>query len=248
MGEKKVKIICKNLRKKKFKHFTVCQGACSDGNYIYAAFERKPKKGRKHAIKIGKFDTTGGLVKASKALQIGHANDMTIKDGVLYVTHSGTSQKIHRIDPDKLTKLSDVKINIPSNMKKCNGYNGITTYKDGFLIRGFGDKFYITDSDLHAKKIIHLKSIDNRSSQGMTCNDENIYRGFSGVPGKAQVKHRNEYCVYDMNGKLVKRVDLSLTGEMESIFFVGTVLYSTVHRSYKKKGKSYIHSKLVKIG
>ena len=101
-------IISENIRSlagNALKYFTVTQGACSDDRYIYMVFERKPKGDRTHRCKVVVYDpTVKKVIMVSGALKLGHGNDMCIRDGVLYITHSEGAKVIHRVDAKTLKK------------------------------------------------------------------------------------------------------------------------------------------------
>lgn len=217
----------------KLKHYNVTQGACSDGEHIYMVFERK----KKHQVKIVKLKASDYSVqKVSGALKVGHGNDLCYKDGILYITHSGTSDCIHRVDAKTLKKLKDVKVNKPG------GYNGITVYKDGFILRKIASSyFYITDANFKVKKKIK-QSKTFKVSQGICYHDGLIYRGSSIAQSKS-----NYISVYKTNGKYVKNYHYKKKCELEGVFFIGDTLYFTIYKKYKKKKKKHYEAYIKKV-
>lgn len=219
---------------KAIKTFVTAQGACSDGKYIYMAFEEKIKGKKTGKIKIVKLDgKTLKKVKASKPLRCGHGNDITYKNGILYVTHSAGASVIHRVDAATLKKKKDIKI---KGVKKgLRTFNGIAKWGDGFLLRvAGGSKMAVITMDGKIKRVFKTNK-SYKTSQGMDAKNGRIYRGYSVM----QSKNRNRLAIFDKKGKLIKTGILPLTGELEGIFFVGKKLFGSVHRRYKKNGKTY---------
>lgn len=220
---------------KAVKDYKVTQGACTDGKYIYMVFERK-KTSRVKIVKLKASDLS--VVKVSKALNLGHGNDLCYRDGILYVTHSGTSAKIHRVDAKTLKKLDDVKVSEPG------GYNGITVYKDGFILRKMeGRYFYITDKNFKVKKKAHqTKSF--KESQGI-CYDpktDRIYRGSSLAQSKS-----NYVSVYKTDGTYVKHIHLDKKCELEGVYVLDGKLYCTYYKKYIKKKKKHYEAHIKKL-
>lgn len=207
-------------------HFTVTQGATADKDHIYLAFERKAKKGRSQAIKIVRLNIHSFKVeKVSQALKIGHANDMCIKNGVLYVTHSAGSSAIHRIDAKTLKKMKDIELG-------KSHYNGIARYGSGFIVRVMGgNKLVILNKRWH--KVRTIKTKGYTTSQGMAQKGGIIYRVYS----KGQSSDKNYLVTFDKRGKQIKRRRVEVTGELECVFLVDGVPWFTVYRKKKVNGK-----------
>lgn len=222
---------------KAIKTYTVAQGSCSDGSYIYMAFEQKKSEKKKHRVKIVKMRASDlKVVKISKALNVGHANDLTIKGGILYITHSKGSATIHRVKAGDLSAMKGIKVTgIPAKIKdKVKAYNGIAWDGKHFLIKVMsGSLVLVCDASMKVTRVFKLKK-SFKVSQGMAADGKYIYRGYSVM----QSKDKNRLAIFDYSGKLVKTGILPLTGELEGIFLMGRQLYGSVHRRYKKKGKT----------
>ena len=234
----------------RLKHFNVMQGACSDGVYIYVAFEQKKKKGRKHRIKIVKYQVSPfKLVKISGELNLGHANDMAYKNGILYVTHSGKKKIIHRVDAKTLTKKKNIKPKIKvgtlKQRMKIKAFNGIAPYGNGLIIRPMGSStlLYCKDNNFVFTNVLKTSS-PYRTSQGMDTDGHVVVRSFSWL----QSSDKNHLVWYDKKGKEIKRMKVPVTGEMECAFYVGRQLWVSVHRKIKKDGKLQFHAYLYRIG
>ena len=218
-----------NVRKhvgKRLDHFTVTQGSCADDKHIYIAFERKPKKRRSHAIKIVRMNIeTFKVEKVSNALKIGHANDMCIKDGILYITHSSGSSVIHRVDAKTLKKKKGITVGNAH-------YNGIACYGSGFILRVMGgNKLLIVNKRFHKVRTIH-KEKEYKTSQGMTQKGGKIYIAYSHAQSD-----RNYVCEFNKNGNLIKRRKVPVYGELESCFLHDGQLWFTIYRKKKVNGK-----------
>ena len=230
----KVKKVGKEIRSrapKRLNHFTVPQGSCTDQKYIYVIFERKPKNGRTHRCKIVKIDSeTMKIVKISKALKIGHGNDITYRNGILYITHSAGAKTIHRVNAKTLKQKKGIKVKVPSKYKGIHAFNGISTYgKKGFILRVMGGaKMAITDEDFKIKRVFKTET-SYKTSQGMTTKDMTIIRAYSHAQSG-----RNYLVEYSVKGKQLKRKKIGIKGEMESVFCIGDKTYVV---TYVKKGK-----------
>lgn len=217
----------KNIRTgKALETYRVPQGACSDGRWIYVAYEqKKPQK-----VKIARYDAkTYKLIRVSKALNVGHANDMAYRKGKLYITHSGTTSKIHVVDADTLEHVKDIKV--------AGGYyfNGIAREGDGFLLRCMGGRTMLV-VDKHFKKIRTYKAATSIGvSQSMDTTDKYVIRAWASAN---PTQSKQNYISYNNHkGKLIKKKRLPLTGELESAFMVGDTLHGLVYRKKKVDGK-----------
>ena len=214
------------------KHHRVIEGCCWHDGIYYLCFDNISDETTVIAkVKEGAEKKVLGV---SKVLKVGHANDCCVKDGILYITHSGDSRAIHRVDIKTLKKLSDVKASEPG------GYNGITVYKDGFILRK-GSYFYITDKNFKVKKKIK-QSKTFKISQGICYNpkDNRIYRGSSISQSKS-----NYVSIYKMDGTYVKNIHYNKTCELEGVMIKdnGSLVIS-YYRTYKKKGKKHFEAHL----
>lgn len=233
---KKRRIDIRDLAGGKLKHFTVTQGACSDGAYIYMAFKQKAIADRPHRIKIVKFSpATRKIIKVSSAMNLGHANDMAYHDGKLYITHSRGDKVIHTVFAKSLKKGRDINVKLKKKYdKNCPGFNGISKTEDGFIIRLMGGHYLAkTDDSLVVKDYIHCTNPfpkTKEDTQGTTYDNGTIIRAFS----RLQSKNKNYICKFSRYGKLKSKALVKLTGELESVFMIDGKMYGT---SYRKKSK-----------
>lgn len=225
----------------KLKHFNVAQGACTDGCYIFMAFEQKPNKEKKreHRIKIAKVNpATKKVEKVSGALNLGHANDMCIFSNELLITHSGTKKVLHRVSLSTFKKLKDIEISVPKKYRKhATGFNGI--FRDGAYIclRCMGGNYimYLDTNFKFVKMVKYTKPFEKEDSQGMDCKDGVVYRAYS----RLQSKTKNYICKFKTNGKLVSKSQLKTKGELENVFIKGGKIWGVVYRKKKIKGEKH---------
>lgn len=236
------KIISKDIRTlapKRLKHFTVPQGACTDGKHIFIAFEQKPKHGRPHRIKIVKLDAkTLRLVTVSGALKLGHANDLCIRDGIIYATHSAGSRTIHRVNAKTLKQKKGISVKVPKKYAKkgIKEFNGIATYgKNRFLVRVMhGRGMAVLDHKMTVKRFFRTDT-NHEVSQGITTDGMVIVRAYSvGQSGK------NYIVEYSVKGKEKSRHRVDLGGEMECVFVLDGQRYVTTYVKHGKEREAYI--------
>lgn len=230
----------KSFRKgKELDKFTVNQGICTDGKYIYAVFERK----KPHACKIRKFTFDNKTIAISKALNIGHGNDITCKGNTLYITHSAGSNVVHTVNKNTLKKGKDINVSIPTKVDKNPEFNGIAAMPDGFALRMIGTRrIVVVNNKFKYVRQFTLKDIPKLQTQGMEYHDKKIYRVYSNFQ-----KSNNNVYVYDLNGNIVKKYKIKVKGEAEGIFFCAKKFYLSVYRRYKVDGKQVFKSRLYKL-
>lgn len=217
---------------KKLGAFQVTQGSTSDGRNIYMVFERRHHNGCSRRCRIVKLDAaTLELKQVSDELRIGHGNDMAYRDGILYVTHSFGNKRIHRVDAKTLTQIEGIEVTIPSklNRKRIRCFNGIACYGKGYILRVMGGAgILVVDENFQGVRYYRTSRM-YKTSQGMDQKDRVIYRAYSNL----QSSDKNFLVTFDDDGNLLNRERLDLTGEMESVFFVGDQLCGTVYRRTK---------------
>jgi glutamine cyclotransferase len=219
---------------KELNKFKVNQGICCDDKYIYSVFERK----KPHGCKIRKFTFKNETIKISKVLDIGHGNDITCKGNTLYITHSAGKSVIHTVNKNTLKKGKDIKISIPSKIKKNPQFNGIAAMPNGFALRLIGsNRIIIVDNKFNYVRNFKLSEIPKLQTQGIEYHDNKIYRVYSNFQ-----KSNNNVYAYDMNGKLVKKYKVKVKGEAEGIFFHSKKFYMSIYRKYKVNKKKVFKS------
>ena len=226
---------------KPLKHFTVTQGSCYGDGFIFMSFEQKEnkKEGRKQRIKIVKMKANKAktVVKVSEPLNIGHSNDMCYRDGVLYITHSGSSKLIHCVDADTLKPIGDRKITGISS----GGFNGITCYGKYYMVKKMHSRsVYILDTNFHynGKKKRHIKLQKKfLTSQGICWHNGKLHQATSS--GQST---KNCVNIYNVKGARVGCIRYKHKCEMEGVFFIDNKEYITIHKKYKKHKKTQVES------
>lgn len=227
-----MKLLKKNIRK--HKSYVVPQGACTDGIHIYCVYEKK----HKYHI-IVKYNGNGRMLKRSKRLSVGHGNDMTFRNGKLYITHSKRKDVIHVVDAGTLEQMEDIKI--PWNKKR--GLNEITAIPGGFALRSIkGNRLIITDEKF-SKKEEYKFGKGFGTAQGMDYHAGRLYRGFS----RLQTKGANHIGIYDLKGRRVGHSKVKYRGELESVFWFAGRLRGIIFRKKGKKGKKKYTAKMFQI-
>ena len=210
-------------------HFPWPQGAASDGKYIYMVFERKAIRGFAHRCRIVKLDArTFTIRQVSGNLRLGHGNDITYRDGVLYITHSAGRKLIHRVDARTLEQMSGIDVVIPEALrrKRIGCFNGICCFGKGYMLRVmYGSGMLVTNENFVGTRYFRTGRL-YKTSQGMDQKNRTTYRAFSTL----QSSDRNFLITFDDDGKVIKKKTLEITGELESVFFVGDQLYGSVYR------------------
>ena len=197
--------------------YTVMQGGCSDGRYMYLILENN----QKDMDIIFKVDMkTWEIVKQSEPLPLHHGNGMgyNSKENVLIVSHNtGAPKDISLINPETLEIIETKSLKY--------GIYGIcyNPEKDWYVVGISGSSaFAILDTEF-----VELGYYDGHqiglANQSISCDSKYIYIGNSGVsvnPGVEVVK------LYDW------------TGEYKGIFRVDSV--SEQEAFIPVNGKNYI--------
>lgn len=187
--------------------YRVLEGGCYYKGTYYLCFGNMRKKTTVIVkLKAGKEKRVLGV---SKPLHVGHANDCCVRHGILYITHSGKSNRIHRVSTASLKRLEDIKV------KGCNGgFNGISCMGKGFLVKKMASrKCFVLDDHFRYKSTITL-SKTLKVGQGMTWHDGKLYRASS-----VGQSHKNYVAVYNSKGDLLKTKHYDHKCELEDVMF-----------------------------
>lgn len=210
---------------KRLNTFTVTQGACSDGTNIYMAFERKRSGTHARAIKIVKMNAdTMRVVAISGPLKVGHANDMTYRDGDLYITHSAGRKVIHCVDAVTLKKKGDIRV----ATNRALFFNGIAKFGNGFVLRNMmGTGMIVTDRSFREIRFFNADG-GHPVSQSMEQYAGIMYRTYSVL----QSEDKNFLVAFDMDGDVISDNKVEMRGELEACFMHKGELWFT---SYRRK-------------
>ena len=213
------------------KHHRVIEGGCNHGGVYYLMFGNMKKKTTIICkVKEGEEKKVLGV---SKPLKIGHANDCCISGSIIYVTHSGEKNVIHRVSANTLEKLPDVYVT------GCKGgFNAITCFGTGFLVKKMASrKCYVLDDLLRYKKTITL-STTMKVGQGMHWDPKRARLFRASSVGQSK---KNYVCVYKANGKLVKKYHYKHKCELEDVMTnsAGHVVMTIYRKKKTKQGKKF---------
>lgn len=235
----------------KLNGYTVSQGTCSDGRFLYMCFECRngDENGSGRArIKIAKVRVSDWkVVKVSGSLKLGHANDITYNGNrrILVVTGAKTNDPYVRIvDPSSLKKTGKKKIKLDSSYSYVKAYNAIDYDPESHTYyirsRSYGGLCFTLGEDFRMIDYSVVPSDTSRYVQSCaTLGDHFIL-----TQSKEQSSSKNSITIFEKAGKKLQEIKIKLTGELESIFMIGNELYATVH---KHVGKSYKTGYILRI-
>ena len=212
------------------------QGACTDGTYLYRALvahDDEPTWLQKIEIASGK------VVKESKELILGHANDMTYAKGFLYIAHSSSTNILYKVDPETFTLVETIRL-------------GLTIWgicyspeNDLFILGGVGSA-YLSVYYPDFKFMYRIKPTNpyyGLVRQGIFCDENYIYVSLDNAYGAVIENNMgSRIMVYTWNGIFVKSIFLDIK-EIEWSFpyngemFIGT--YEGRDPNDVKSGKIY---------
>lgn len=190
--------------------YRIMQGGCTDGKYCYFAMENQTFPEGSHRSYIYKYDVnTWELVARSEDLPLDHSNDICYNPDKheLIVVHNAPNRNIISIlDPDTLTVKEKVKIKYQIFSMAYN--RSRQQYVIGL---SGGQNFALLDTEFKAVKTYTVNST-GYTTQGVECDNDFIY---------FVQYNQNVIMIYDWNGKLVTRVDMTLLGvEPENISLI----------------------------
>lgn len=213
--------------------YSLCQGATTDGQYVYVVF----KSNDSHA-RIGKFDiNTRKLISKSEVMNLGHANDITydFSRKKLFVTRRELNDlSITMIDPNTFAHKSVSIKNTGSYSWAIRQFNGIAYDKDRgqLLIRArFGNsKLVWVNSNYKAVKGLTISKWFGIPTQGMEIVGNKV------IYSQSLYQTSSAVSTYNKNtGKKIKSTKLGVRGELEGIFYLNGTLYGV---TYDKSGKN----------
>ena len=197
----------------KTSEFTIAQGCCSDGEYVYGVIRNSDDSGaiiRKHKLSDGSYVAT------SAVLNLGHGNDLTYdskNNRIVVARGQSLGNGLLFVDPDTLTVTGSVTIDT---------YAGAITYNekyDCYAISRGGKTLEILNSNFEVIKSYTRTDSTGYTAQGMGSDDNYIY-----FPMSYQDK-KNVIVVYDWYGNYIMTIQSDVTREAESMFWVNGKYY-----------------------
>jgi hypothetical protein len=198
--------------------YGIGQGSASDGTYVYFVLRNSNDTGS--VITKHRMDD-GSLVGVSEVLKLGHGNDMTYdsKNHRLVVAHGHSEgQILTLVDPDTLALIKD--IGIP----KGSGAIAYCASKDLYAISQGGSTLHILDGNFKWVASYSRTDKTGYTAQGMGCDDDYVYFPMSGSKDNVLV-------IYDWSGNYVATVNVPMSQESESMFWVNGKYYIAYNAS-----------------
>lgn len=237
------------------KYWTVTQGGCSDGTYLYYVLENTKKKTCK-IVKVRASDKK--LIKKSAALKLDHGNSMTYnsKTKELVVVHNKVHyMRISFVDPSTLKvkrykdipKKSDI-FGVGVDGSKAGERFGKTVAimsvsyiperdQYAFFIRGISFDMLITDANFKPEYMVTLDKTkgDDFYYQDLYTTGDYIVTMESGNLNSSCTYYtcENLLHVYDYSGKCLGTINVSDRYEIENIAVAGSTMYVGFHTSNK---------------
>ena len=231
----------------KKKGYSVFQGACSDGEYSYHVLYNK-KNDRCRIIKVD--PSSWKIVKISRSYKLYHGNDMTYdskRSRIVVVHGDGDTKRISVFDPSTLKRRKVVKLRFNKafrgagrkTARKLKGVTGIAyDEKHDRFIASIKSTFHyvVLTPKFKPVKLIRTGTRSKKlQKQGMDIVGGHIMRVMNKYTKKSI---RNYIYLYNMRGKLVRRIKIKTTSEVESTYFLGGRLYAPTYIE-KGKGKKF---------
>lgn len=198
-------------------NYKIMQGGCTDGKYCYFAMENNTFPEGSHHSYIYKYEVaTWKPAGRSEALPLDHSNDICYNPDTneLVVVHNAPNRtKISIVDPETLTvkEVKTIKYEI-----FAISYSPVR--KQYVIGLSHGQNFAVLDADFERVRLCTVKST-GYTTQGVECDESFIY---------FVQYNQNVIMIYDWDGKLITRVDMTLAGvEPENIslkdmkFYIG---------------------------
>ena len=196
------------------------QGGCVYGAYIYRALV---KEDNEPAIiqKIRIMD--GSIVAETNARAYGHANDLFIKNGKLYVLHSSSTNIVYELNADTLEYIQTL---VSGPTRWGQAYNSV----DGVDVIGTVGSAYFSVY-LNGEFMFRIKP-DNAFSglvrQGIFCSDNYVGVVLDNAYG-AQIENEkgSRVMFYTWNGMFIKSVFIPINEIEWADYQDGTLYFGT---------------------
>lgn len=234
--------------------YSVIQGGCTDGTYMYYVMENQ-KKERCKIAKVRRSD--GKVIKVSAAMNIGHGNGLTYnsKAKELVAIHNKPYKKrVSRINPStlKIIKSKDVepgkslygdgvhRSNVADKLSGIDGYISASYISSrnqfAFLTRGSCSEILITDD---AFKPLYMITLNKKKAADYYYQDVYLTKDYILVAQSGNINLSRTYksCdnplfVYDYSGRYLGRLTVKSRYELENVCTAGGMLYYSFHTSW----------------
>ena len=220
-------------------YYSISQGSCSDGSYLYMCFEQRngDDNGSGRArIKIAKVRISDWtVVKVSPSGQkLGHANDITYNPDQEYLVVTGAKTNdpyVRLVSPDTLKKIGRKKIKLGTTFSYVKAFNAIDYDAESktYYIRSrfYGSKCFTLDQNFRIISDATMPTVyQTRSVQSCTSLGDYFILSQSWY----QSSTKNTVTIFDKAGNMIQNIQLKMKGELESLFLIGNQLYATMHK------------------
>lgn len=212
------------------------QGACTDGEYMYRALvasDEAPTKLQKISL------ATGEIVAEVTNRSYGHANDLEIVDGELWVLHSSSTATIYRVNPSDLSYIGTFEWSTALWGLAYDPVNKLFvcgTVGSGYLSVYYSDKTF-------AYRIKPNNPFYGLVRQGIHADKNYIYVALDNAYGAViDNETGSRVMVYTWNGIFVKSIFVPIK-EIESVFEYDGFLYIGTYEGRNEHDikSAYIH-------
>lgn len=194
------------------------QGACTDGTYLYRCLvsaDEAPTRLQKIEL------VSGNIILESSAASYGHANDMTYRDGYLYIAHSSSTSTVYKVDAATLKHVETFSVPLTIwGMAYC-------PENDLFVFGGVGSGYlsvYYPDFKF-MYRIKPQNAFYGMVRQGIHADGNYIYIALDNAYGTNLGNEQgSRIMVYTWNGMFIKSIHIPIK-EIEWSFFHDGFMY-----------------------
>ena len=211
------------------------QGGCVYGPYIYRAMV---KEDNEPAI-IQKIRITDGTIVQEVTYTVGHANDMFVKEGFLYILHSSSTNIVYKFTLDTLEYLGETKTGPVRWGQAYNSTDGVD------VIGPVGAAYFsVYKNDTFLFRIKPDNAYSGLVRQGVFCTDNYIGVVLDNKYGAViENAYGSRVMLYTWNGMFIKSVFIPIS-EIEWADYVDGKLYFGTYEGRDandvKSGKIYV--------
>lgn len=194
------------------------QGATTDGTYIYRALVRADEDGTwLQKIRI----SDGVIVKESKAISFGHANDLCYAHGKIYIAHSASTSVVYVVNRE--TFALENAFNLPTTIWGIDYEPKTDLFILGTVGSGYLSVYYPDFKFMY--RIKPANAFYGMVRQGIACDSNYIYISLDNAYGA--VLHNemgSRIMVYTWNGIFVKSFHIPIA-EIEWALPINNTMY-----------------------
>lgn len=212
------------------------QGAATDGKYLYRAMVAEDDL----PTLLQKIDlATGNIILERKDRAYGHANDMTIAKGKLYIAHSSSTSTVYELDAETLDYIGSHEVPLSIWGMAYDAVN------DLFIFGGVGSAYFSVyyPSFTFMYRIKPDNAFAGLVRQGIYADGNYIYVALDNAYGAViDNEAGSRIMVYTMNGMFIKSIHVPIAEiewafPLEGYMYVGT--YEGRDADDVKSGKIY---------